>query len=293
MTLDKRRLARDAMTRAYRVRRDTGLALDVPLCVYDLAEGMGVDVWFKAIPRLEGMYVKSPGPSIVVSSLRPAGRQVYTGGHELGHHIYGHGSRIDEVQEGQRQEDSEEEFLAECFSGFLLMPRPAVARGFELRGCTPGAATAEQVYEVAAWLGVGYDALVTHMCLNLRLLKRSRAAALRKVTPKTIKARLLGADCPEHLVVASDSWLERAIDIQVGDAIICTSGVVSEGRCVTPDKSFLFGTVLRGNTPGQGRVLSPDSGWASFIRVSRLGFAGRARFRHLEETEDEDDPVVR
>src|SRR5437764_967903 len=87
-------------------RRAAGFDLDVPLCVYDLAEGLGVDVWFKAIPRLEGMYVKTPGPSMVVSSLRPAGRQVYTGGHELGHHVYGHGSQIDEVQDGERQGDS-------------------------------------------------------------------------------------------------------------------------------------------------------------------------------------------
>ena len=118
MTLDKPGLARDAMSRAYRVRRDAGYGFNVPLCVYDLAESMGVDVWFKAIPRMEGMYVKSPGPTVVISSLRPPGRQAYTGGHELGHHVYGHGSRIDEITDGMRPEDVEEEFLAECFGGF-------------------------------------------------------------------------------------------------------------------------------------------------------------------------------
>jgi hypothetical protein len=288
MTLDRRRLARDALTRACRVRRDAGLGLDIPLCVYDLAEWMGVDVWFKAIPRLEGMYVKTPGPTMVVSSLRPPGRQVYTGGHELGHHVYSHGSQIDEVQDGERQEDSEE-FLAECFSGFLLMPRPAVLRGFEIRSSSPGAATADQVYEVATWLGVGYDALVTHMWLNLGLLERHRAAAFRKTAPKTIKSGLLGADCPQFLVVAGESWLDRAIDIQVGDAILCPTGVVQEGDCVAKDTTCLFGTVLWGRTPGRGRLLNPQTGWASFVRVSRQGYAGRARFRH--EPEEDDDAV--
>ena len=250
---------------------------------------MGVDVWFKAIPRLEGTYVKTPGPSMVISGLRPPGRQAYTGGHELGHHVYGYGSRIDEVHDSERQEDSEEEFLAECFSGFLLMPRPAVVRGFELRGCSPGDATAEQVYEVATWLGVGYEALVTHVWLNLRLLERTRALALQKVAPRTIKSGLLGADCPHHLVVAGDNWLDRAIDIQAGDAILCPPGVVHEGACVMIDTSFLFDRILRGRKPGRGRLLNPETGWASFVRVSRQGFAGRARFRH--EPEEDDDAL--
>jgi hypothetical protein len=204
--------------------------------------------------------------------------------------VYGHGSRIDEVQEAGRPEDSEEEFLAECFGGFLLMPRPAVVRGFDLHGCTPAVASAGQVYEVAAWLGVGYDALLTHMSLNLRLLARPRAAALRQVAPRSIRSGLLGRDCPEHLVVVGDGWVDRAIDIRVGDAVLCPPGVVCEGDCVGPDRGQLFGTVLRGLTPGRGRVVNPETGWASFVRVSRSGFAGRARFRHEQEDDDAVDP---
>lgn len=161
------------------------------------------------------------------------------------------------------------------------------ALGRACRGCSPVAATVGQVYEVATWLGVGYDALVTHMSLNLRLIERPRAATLRKSAPKAIKSGLLGADCTQHLVVAGDSWLDRAIDIQAGDLILCPPGVVCEGGCVAPDTSFLFGTVLRGVSPGRGRVLNPQSGWASFVRVSRQGFAGRARFRHLPEEDDD------
>ena len=112
------------------MRGDAGLALDSPLCVFDLATQMGIDVWFKATPRMEGMYCKEPGPTIVVTSLRPAGRQAYTGGHEVGHHAFGHGTRVDElIGAGGRGADQEEEFLADCFAGFLLMPKAAVVRG--------------------------------------------------------------------------------------------------------------------------------------------------------------------
>lgn len=293
MTLDRPRLARDAIVRAYSVRGDAGLPLDVPVCVFDLALGMGIDVWFKAIPRMEGMYCKDPGPAIVVSSLRPAGRQAYTGGHEVGHHVYGHGTRVDElIGPGGRGADLEEEFLADCFAGFLLMPKAAVVRGFASRGWAPATATPEQVFAVAGWLGVGYDALVTHMHASLRLLNQRQAAALRKVTPKKIKSQLIGRDWAEELLVADPQWEGRAFDIQVGDAILVPPGVVVEHVGLTAGSDSLFNTVLRGTAPGRGRILDPATGWAAFVRVSRREYVGRARFRHLEESDD-DDPADR
>lgn len=288
----KQRLARDALQRALAVRWDADIPSHLPLCVFDLAAQRGVDVWFKALPSMEGMYSRRPMPAMVVSSLRPAGRQVYTGGHELGHHEYGHGFRVDQLIEDGRRDDSDEEFLADCFAAFLLMPKAAVVRGFVSRGWEPATASPNQVFTVAAWLGVGYDALITHMDASLGLLERGRAPSLRKETPKKIKSRLLGVECTEELVVADEHWDGRAIDIQVGDAILATPGVVVEHPGVAVAEKVLFGTVLRGTAPGLGRIHDPTTGWASFVRVCRRGFAGRARFRHLEETEDEDGAPV-
>ena len=124
--------------------------------------------------------------------------------------------------------DLEEEFLADCFAGFLLMPKAAVVRGFASRGWVPTTATPEQVFTVAGWLGVGYDALITHMHANLRLLNQRQAASLRKVTPKKIKSQLLGRDWAKELLIADPQWEGRALDIQVGDAILVPSTVVLE-----------------------------------------------------------------
>lgn len=288
----KQRLARDALQRALAVRSDVDVPSNVPVCVFDLAVKRGVDVWFKALPSMEGMYSRSPTPAMVVSSLRPAGRQVYTGSHELGHHEYGHGLRVDEYTEGGRRDDSDEEFLADCFAGFLLMPKAAVVRGFRRRGWTPATATPDQVFTVAGWLGVGYDTLITHMQASLGLLDRSRAAMLRKDTPKRIKSRLLGSECTEELIVADEHWEGRAIDIQVGDAILATPGIVVEHAGVAVAGKVLFSTILRGTAPGLGRIHDPATGWAGFVRVCRRGYVGRARFRHFEETEDGHDPDV-
>jgi hypothetical protein len=255
--------------------------------VYDLAEQLGVEVWFDALPSLEGMYSKTPRPVIVLSSLRPPGRKTYTGGHELGHHVFGHGFRIDQyLADGPLGQYEDDEFLVDCFSGFLLMSKAAVERAFSERQWNPTTATPAQFYTVAGWLGVGYETLLFHMRANLGLLTSARERSLGRVAPKTIRADLLGTECPEHLVVADTAWADRAIDIQAGDYVLCPRGTVVEGSCAAVTGGTLTDTVARGISPGLGRLVHPGVGWASFIRVSRQGFTGRARFRHEPEVEE-------
>jgi hypothetical protein len=95
----RRQLAKDALMKALRLRRKMGISLEAPVCVFDLANEMGIEVRFVDVPSLEGIYSKWPEPVIIVSSLRPPGRQASTGGHELGHHEYGHGFCIDELRD--------------------------------------------------------------------------------------------------------------------------------------------------------------------------------------------------
>jgi hypothetical protein len=283
----RQKLAKDALMKALRLRRDKGFGLALPVCVYDLANDMGMEVRFMDLPSLEGIYSKWPQPVIVVSSLRPPGRQAYTVGHELGHHVYGHGFRIDELLADDDAEPvDDEEFLANCFAGFLLMPKAAVARAFTCRGWNPTSSTAVQVFTIAGWLGVGYETLITHMAASLGLLSYPQSRALRKTTPKEIKAALLGMPCQENLVVVDPSWSERAIDLHVGDFVLATPGVVSEKRCIGPVRTDDHRTLLQALAPGLGRICHPDSGWSSFVRVSPRGYIGRGIFRNEEEVED-------
>src|ERR1022692_2185530 len=53
MTADRRRLALRAATRAYALRASAGIALDSPLCVYDVAEDRSVEVRFADVPSME------------------------------------------------------------------------------------------------------------------------------------------------------------------------------------------------------------------------------------------------
>lgn len=88
--MGREHLVRQAVTAALRVRSDLGIALDVPVCPFDVAEALELDVHLRAIPSLEGMYSPN-GPHIVIGSTRPAGRRAFTCAHELGHRMLGHG----------------------------------------------------------------------------------------------------------------------------------------------------------------------------------------------------------
>ena len=280
------KLAMDAMTAALQLRQSQKIGIWSPLCPYDLAESLGVEVRFEDYGSMEGMYSKkNPGPLIVVSSLRPAGRQAYTCGHELGHHVFKHGSRIDQLINSQPMQGSfnPEEFLADCFAGFLLMPKSAINKAFADRGWDPGSCTAQQLYTIACLFGVGYTTLIQHLSQTLKLMPSTLAKSLGKITPRQIRSMYLGKDFSEDLIIVDTHWSDRAIDIQVGDYIQLPINTFNEGGCVRFQEKDARTVLFCGATPGLGRFDQPDTGWSAFVRVSRRSYVGRNIYRYWEE----------
>jgi Zn-dependent peptidase ImmA (M78 family) len=288
MTPERRRLALRASSMALRIRQQYGIALDQPCCVYDLAEKMGVEVRFAELPSAEGVY--SPGkPVAIVSSLRPPGRQAFTCAHELGHHAYGHGEQFDELIEdrGKRRRYDPKEFEADCFASALLMPKTALLKGLALRRWSPKNISAAQMYALASWLGVGYATLIGNMQWGMNLLEPNQAAALEKLKGPQIRESIIGCKCKEHLIVADEAWSGRPIDAHAGDVLLLPSDAVIEGDVVESIDSDQKRLLARAVRPGIGRALVRNTSWAQYIRVSRKQFTGLARFRYLEEVEDE------
>jgi IrrE N-terminal-like domain len=288
MTPERRRLALRASSMALRVRQKQDITPDQPCSVYDLAENLGVEVRFAELPSAEGVY--SPGkPVIIVSSLRPPGRQAFTCAHELGHHAYGHGEQFDELVEERRKHRryDPKEFEADCFASALLMPKTALLKGIAVRGWSPKNIAAEQLYTLASWLGVGYATLVGNMSWGMNLIGGQQAELLDKVKPPQIRRSILGFECKDHLIVVDQAWTGRAIDAQVGDVILLPPSTMIESDVVESIRSDANRHLVRAINPGVGRALIPDTGWAQYLRVSRKQFSGLARFRHLEEVEDE------
>jgi hypothetical protein len=179
------------------------------------------------------------------------------------------------------------EFEADCFASALLMPKTAVLRGLAARGWSPKTLSPEQGYRLASWLGVGYTTLIANMNWGMGLLGTAQAETLEKVKPPQIRRSILGQECKEHLVIVDEAWTGRAIDAQAGDLILLPSDTTVEGMVVAPVCNGANGCLVRALKPGVGRASSPDATWAQFLRVSRKQFTGLARFRHLEEVDDE------
>ncbi len=287
----RKQLVMKAMEAALKVRRDRHVRLWAPVCVYDLAEEMGVEVRFLPCSSMEGMYCKSNRPVIFVSALRPAGRQAYTCAHELGHHVFGHGSLlVDEFLEvsGVQNRRDPREILADMFAAFLLMPKSAVERAFTARGWDPRSCTPLQVYTIAGWLGVGYRTLLNHMANTLHLISTYQAHEMEKLPLSTIRAGYLKRETKENLIIVDAYWSERAIDVQVGDLIQLPANVCQEGDFVRFQEDNEHGRLFCATRQGQlGRLFHPTTGWEAFVRVSRKDFTGRARYRHLEDPDDD------
>jgi len=280
-------LARNAVMKALQVRKTHNIELHEAVCIYDLAEKMKVKVRFDSIPSLEGMYINDLPPRIILSSLRPVGRMAFTCAHELGHHCFDHGTQVDELKDEQSEKIFiPEEYVADCFASFLLMPKIAVSNAFYKRGWDAAICTPEQLYIVSIWLGVGYTTLAKHMYYSLDFLPQSNMRELCKISPKTLKADILGQKLKENLIIVDENWTGRPIDIQVGDLILATEQVRLEGRsiesCSMPGKN-----IFKASRPGLSRLYSNDGRWASFVRVSRKEYEGQCRYRHLEDPEHE------
>lgn len=281
-------LAQQAQQKAIDVRRKAGFDHKSPLCIYGLCDKLNVRVRFIDI-SMEGVYLREAEPIILLSALRPLPRRIFTCAHELGHHVFGHGSTIDElIEESERSKAFQpEEFLANLFAGFLLMPVLGVRKAFVSRGWNADSATPEQVFTVACSFGVGYETLITHMAYSLRMISSSRASTLLKTKPKAIREKVLGRPSSDPLIIADEHWSMPTIDAEVGSLLLLPTGAEAANDTITFEENHPKGRLFKANRPGVVRVYCRDTGWAVFVRVSRYQFIGLSQYRHLEEVEDE------
>jgi hypothetical protein len=288
LKINRREIAKVALQKAVHLRSSLGLGIYDAVCPYDCAENLGLEVHFIDIPSLEGMYVKGNPPIVFISSLRPAGRATYTCAHEMGHHIFNHGTRVDEILDPlNAKQKTEEEQLVQTFAGFFLMPKSALERGLFLRGINIETVKPIDIFSLACWFGVGYRTLIDHAEFSLRILSTSHAEALRQVTPRQIKLSLLGKDDIGSLIYVDKHWTGRAIDAQVGDTILLPKGTVHSNNKLQQINSTNAYEIFQAMAAGRDRFLDPNTGWAAFIRVSKRDFTGRCIYRHLEEPEDD------
>lgn len=272
-----------AIDRALRCRRKAGFQPNEPVCVFDLAAKLGVEVRFVGGNSFGGMFAKDFA-KILVPAKRPAGRQVFTCAHELGHWAFGHGTRIELMEELDKgSSDDPDEQMANLFSTHLVMPEYAIIDAFRRRGLSMKQVDALNCYRVANQLGVGYETLVKHLNCGLRAIDNGTAKKLLDVAPKDLRKSVLGTDEYRHMVLADHLWWRVPIDLSVGDALILPVTFSAEGSVLSKVGITFHGSWFEAKQPGICRVIEPDLGWSCYVRVARKGYIGRAKFRFLED----------
>jgi Zn-dependent peptidase ImmA (M78 family) len=281
-------LVMKGMQASISVRTKAGIDLKTPTCIYSLCETLGVTVRFNDI-NMEGMYDRVPKPRIHVSALRPLARRNFTCAHELGHHVFSHGSTIDELRdEHLRYTDRPpNEVLADAFAAFMLMPTLGIREAFARRNLNPNKASAFDMYAIACNFGVGQSTLVNHLAYGIEMISATRRASLGRITPKMIRTGLLGETIPGPLVVADQYWNSPTLDAEEGTLLVLPTGVVADTAMLMPERDLPAGRLFRTMKPGITRVAIPGTSWATYVRVARRQYAGLARYRHLEETTDD------
>ncbi|MCC3411551.1 MAG: ImmA/IrrE family metallo-endopeptidase [Microcoleus sp. PH2017_01_SCD_O_A] len=290
MKREKQTLAQEAMHKSIEVRTQTGFDLKSPICIYGLCDQLNVRVKFVDISSMEGMYCKEEKPRILLSALRPFPRRTFTCAHELGHYIFGHGLKVDELIEDSKTSKTfnPDEFLVDSFASFLLMPTLGVRKAFVDRGWDVTCATPIQIFTIACNFGVGYETLIYHMTYALKMLDRIQASLLLKVKPKTLREQILGYSSSEPLIIADEHWSIPTIDAEVGSQLLLPSTAeAAANQIITVKQKYRNGCLFLANRPGIVRVYCRDTKWAVFVRVSRHQFVGLSQYRHLEEPEDE------
>ena len=303
-SLDRRGLARQALGKSIQVRLEAGFDLDEPIDIYALCDRLRVPYRFVPI-SMEGMYRRTPAPYIILSALRPLARRVFNCGHELGHHVFGHGSTVDALLEeyerrggasGSRTPRARwapkdpNEFLVDAFAGFLLLPALGVRQAYATRGTRPEGATPEQHFAVACAFGVGYGTLINHLAYGLQQLPSRLAEPLLAVPRPKIRRAFVGpiyADAP--LVFADEHWQLSTLDAEVGTHLLLPpDAAVAHDRTIAFVADTPHGRLFKAVRPGIVRVVARGGTWTAFVRVARYQYVGLGRYRHFEESAEDE-----
>jgi Zn-dependent peptidase ImmA (M78 family) len=206
--MDKQQLVVIAMGAAHRAHKEFGVNPATRVDVFSVLRTVGACVFFRPLHSIYGAYLPTGDsiPGLLINSNLPLSVQRFTAAHELGHLYLGH--KIVSLERGadfvpeERSGADPDEFVAEAFGAFFLMPKPLVKGSMAELGIREGRIESSEVYLLALRMGTSYAATVNQL-LTLKLVHFAQAKELRKHAPKEIKEKLND----EKAVGRHDVWL--------------------------------------------------------------------------------------
>jgi hypothetical protein len=196
--------------------------------------------------------------------------------------------RIEELKtSGSDIAKDSDEFLADMFAGNLLMPKTGLLSQLQARGFTPAKIVPLELFTLSSFFGVGYGTLIEHMTWTLNLLSPQQRSVFMKQTPKKIK-NIFGIEASSELVISDEFWSNRAIDLEVGDTLLLPSSLCTESNACLIGQGAQDGKMIfRAFKRGYSRTFSKDGSWAANIRIAPKNYVGLAKYRFLEDLDEE------
>lgn len=279
-----------AIKKATHVRMTLRLDSFEPVNIFDACIRLGIAVRFVDV-NMEGMYISHEdgiNSTILLSNQRPLPRRCFTCAHELGHHAFKHGIKVDALADEAANStyNDRDEFLVDAFAGALLMPIAGIQAEFIKRNWKPQNATPIQFYTICSVFGTGYTTLITH-CKANKLINDAKANILLKYTPAKILESILGPQSNKSYFKIIDKHASLStIDLEVSNYILLPQNIQVQGDHLRKYQETDVGAVYVAEHPGIIRVADLESTLAYFIRIQNSGYIGLAENRHLENIKD-------
>lgn len=201
--------------------------LSEPVDVFRIVQELGIWLNSRPLGNLFGFYLRQDDAlGICLNAGHPETLQRYTCAHELGHHLLGHASNLDDAADidGSGGGTPARERAAQVFAGNFLMPLGLVNRVLRRLDLYDRSLTAADVYQISREFDVSYTATVWRL-RSLDRLDGPTAAAYAKAGAAAAKRVLRGGPPPGS--ARADLWV---IEQPGGDLI---------GKCRVGDEILL------------------------------------------------------
>ena len=134
-------------------------------------------------------------------------------------------------------------------------------------------------------LGVGFTTLVTNTEVNLKAISTAQAEALCRIPLPKIRKKIIGRPVNGDVFQVDEHWLRRTVDVEVGDLVMLPAQAKFTGTCASPDATDAHNLIA--TDVGMGTISLGPGHELLTLRVSKEGAVGLARYRHLEDSDDE------
>lgn len=283
--MNRKALRREGMTAAAELRDAVGYDQFGPADPYLAAERLGVKVVFLEA-SMEGFYLKQKPARILLSCKRPVARRAFTCAHELGHHVFGHGSTIDQLQQDDREEyNKPEEIMANAFGSAFLMPSAGVRGAFARRGWNSSRPEPLHCFTVACEFGVGYETLANHLYHAMDDISEEAHVKLKRSSPQKIRKAIVG-EAFASLTIVDAYNTAPSFDVEKGSAVVVLAGGDAEGDALRRVKALEEGVFYEAVRRGRSKVVTETGSYE--IRVMPKEYKGAAAHRFLEDPDEQE-----